>query len=110
MTQPDLFEIVKPLPPWCRSSPETSREAAVAAAPKSARQREVVYDALAGRRDGATLEELQEITGLPGDAVRPRLWELRGENRKRPLPVRVVDSGQRRRTTSGRRAVVWLAT
>lgn len=110
MIQKDLFGEVKPLPPWCRGAPTTSKDAAKSVAPAGKQLREVVFQALKERgAEGATLEELEAITGLSGSTLRPRLWELRGENRKAPMPVRVRDGGERRRTSSGRQAVVWVA-
>ena len=96
-------------PPAVNGAPETSRQAAQAKVSTAERQREQVFEALEARGSrGATNAELEELTGLSGDSIRPRIWELRGENRQRPdLPVRVVDSGERRKTPSGRGAVVW---
>jgi len=92
-----------------RHAPATSRAAASRAEYGAEAQREQVFACLLRRgRDGATAEELGQMLELPGDSIRPRLWELRGLNRKRPeLPVRVQDSGRTRRTEARRRAVVW---
>lgn len=50
---------------------------------------------------GATDEEIQVALDIPGDTQRPRRYELvkRGY---------VRDSGVKRKTSSGRRAVVWI--
>lgn len=99
------------LPPHARGAPSTSQAAAGQKAPTAQAQRELVFDALARRGAwGATAEELAELLKLSGDSIRPRLWELRGENRKRPdLPPRVKPSGSSRATRTGRQAVVWIA-
>lgn len=100
------------LPPSARGAPSTSGAAAARKAPTAQAQREQVFEALERRGPwGATAEELAELLGLSGDSIRPRLWELRGENRKRSdLPPRVRPSGSSRRTRTGRQAVVWIAS
>lgn len=97
--------------PSVRHAPATSRAAASRAEFGAEAQREQVFACLLRRgRQGATAEELGQLLELPGDSIRPRLWELRGLNRKRPeLPVRVQDSKTTRRTRAGRAAVVWQA-
>jgi hypothetical protein len=76
----------------------TSREAASAIKGKSARLREQVLDEL--RRKPATDEELATVLNLSGNTARPRRVEL--------VEIGIVeDSGERRKTASGRNAVVW---
>ena len=76
----------------------TSREAASAIKGKSARLRQQVLDEL--RRNPATDEELANVLNLSGNTARPRRVEL--------VEIGIVeDSGQRRKTASGRSAVVW---
>ena len=76
----------------------TSREAASSMKGKSARLREQVLLEL--RRQPATDEELANITSLSGNTCRPRRVEL--------VELGLVeDSGLRRKTASGRNAVVW---
>lgn len=53
--------------------------------------------------DGATDEEGQEALAMPGNTYRPRRTELQSLGLVR-------DSGARRETKSGRKAVVWCAT
>lgn len=53
------------------------------------------------RMRGATDEEMQTALGMEGNTERPRRRELQ-------LGGLIVDSGQRRLTTSRRRAVVWI--
>lgn len=52
---------------------------------------------------GLTDEELQERLGMAANTERPRRVELEEAGR-------VIDSGQRRKTKSGRAAVVWILT
>lgn len=52
--------------------------------------------------EGATDEELAERLGLAGNTARPRRRELAQRNL-------VSDSGARRTTRSGRKAIVWVA-
>lgn len=76
----------------------TSREAASAIKGKSARLRELVLTEL--RRQPATDEELANLLTLSGNTCRPRRVEL--------VELGIVeDSGNRRKTASGRNAVVW---
>jgi hypothetical protein len=97
-----------PVPPYVRGAPDTSKEAAHLKAATADQQRAYVFRVLDRRKGyGATLEELEGLTGLPGNSLRPRMWELRGKDRKNQRPTLVVDSGRRRRTLSGRNAVVW---
>jgi hypothetical protein len=93
--QPTLFDL-SPTAPWSHHS--TSRDAAQAIAPHLNRLAALMLSAL--RACPATADELERATGLAGNTVRPRLWELR----RREL---VVDSGLTRRTPSGRKAIVW---
>jgi predicted ArsR family transcriptional regulator len=93
-----LFALAPTAP---HSWPATSRDAAHSIAPHLARLEQLVLDAL-GNAGGLTAQELEYVTGLAGNTVRPRLWELR----KRGL---VADSGQTRKTPSGRAAIVWRA-
>jgi hypothetical protein len=81
------------------SNDETSLEAAVVVARTSARALErVVFDQL--ELGPKTDQELETLLGRPGNTVRPR---------RRSLVQRglVEDSGLRRRTASGRKAIVW---
>lgn len=76
----------------------TSREAASSIQGKSARLRNQVLDEL--RRNPATDEELATTLTLSGNTCRPRRVEL--------VDLGLVeDSGERRKTASGRNAVVW---
>lgn len=90
------------LPPAQQHS-ETSKAAAKAMTGKpSDLARQKVADAIrnAGER-GLTDQECEVATGLSGNCVRPRRIELESAGL-------VVDSGKRRKTASGRMAVVWV--
>jgi hypothetical protein len=50
---------------------------------------------------GATLEEIEQGMGMPGNTVRPRRVELEEKGW-------VKDSGMTRETRSGRKAIVWV--
>ena len=82
---------------------DTSEAAAEAMKPTAARLRTRVYErlVLAGW-DGMTDEELQVALRMVDNTERPRRRELV----ERDL---VVDSGRKRPTISGRRAIVWVA-
>ena len=66
----------------------------------AARYREVVYAAICGAPDGLTDEGISVLTRLPGNTARPRRVELLDAGR-------IKDSGRRRETLSGRKAVIW---
>ena len=81
---------------------ETSRAASLAIRPDASRLRQAVYAFLKGRGSaGATDVEIQQSLQLTGDTQRPRRWELQRAGL-------VIDSGERRKTPSGREAIVWV--
>ena len=84
------------------SNSTTSKAAALAIAPKLAGRRLEVLEAIrkAGT-DGATDEEIEAATGLPGNTVRPR----RGELADMDL---IVKAEFTRPTRSGNVADVWI--
>jgi transcription initiation factor IIE alpha subunit len=88
-------------PALAQEHSDTSREAAALIEPKRPTLRARVLKAI--KRYGAlTDEEIQTETGLNPSTVRPRRIEL--------VEMGLVrDSGRRRETRSGRRAVVWEA-
>lgn len=59
-----------------------------------------ILDAAAG---GLTDEEISTVTGLELNTSRARRVRLRDDSK-------IIDSGQRRLTASGRKAIVWVAT
>lgn len=98
MTTHDLPLFMRQAP---HSGSDTSRDAAHSIRREMPRLEALVLSHLSGC-SGATAQEIEVATGLAGNTVRPRLVGLR----ERGL---VEDSGERRVTTSGRRAVVWRA-
>jgi hypothetical protein len=98
--QLDLFA---PAPPCVRSSP-TSVAAAEAIAPDVPALERRVLEWLRDRGEfGGTDQEMQESLAMTPDTQRPRRWTLQ----KLGL---VADSGRRRKTRTGRDAVVWIST
>jgi len=96
---PPLFADHYPPPPVPRDAPETSREAAESIAPRTSRLAERVLTYIRGA-NGATCFEIEEGLEMAHQTASARVWELRKAGRIR-------DSGVRRKTGSGRRAVVW---
>lgn len=86
-----------------RNGTDTSVDAARSVRSELPRLEALVLGALRASPAGATAQELEAMTGLSGNTVRPRLVGLR----ERGL---VEDSGGRRATASGRQAVVWRVT
>ncbi|TXH57058.1 MAG: hypothetical protein E6Q97_05045 [Desulfurellales bacterium] len=82
---------------------DTSHAAADSMRVHAAHLRGEIYDLVAKSHDGMTCDEAEEITGRPHQSVSPRFLELRKMGR-------IVDSGIRRKTRSGRSATVWVAT
>lgn len=104
MRQGLLFEdrTRRELPPHNRT--ETSTAAAVAIASDAPRLRNLVYWYIADRAErGATDQECQLALGLSSQTQGPRRVELVASGH-------VKDSGDRRLTLSGRKAIVWTAT
>ena len=101
MTDLDLFTYVHPYngePPFQKHS-DTSRAAAAGMRNKLGQLHVRVMEAI--RFHGPlTDEELCDVLNLQGNTLRPRRRELQ-------LMSYVVDSGERRNTRSGRKAVVW---
>jgi len=85
-------------PPYARGS-DTSEQAAVSAPPNAGTKRRRIYDLIV-ICGGATDDELEDRTGWRHQTVSARRREL-------VLSGLVVDSGKRRTTRSGRKAVVW---
>lgn len=83
---------------------DTSRAAARRISPLASALTARVFHFIASRADdGATDFEVQDGLGLSGDTERPRRWTLQ----KCGL---VRDSGLRRKSPSGRAAIVYVAT
>lgn len=81
----------------------TSVHAALSVAQAATALRAKVFECLRSHPAGLTREELEAALGLPGNTIRPRVWELMGNGGH---PVRIRESGIRRRTASGRFAEV----
>jgi DNA-directed RNA polymerase specialized sigma24 family protein len=82
---------------------DTSREAAASMETHAQRLQGLVLAAIreAGE-NGLTTNEAAEMLDIDKGSVQPRTSELK-------LRGEIVDSGQRRRNDSGRRAIVWVA-
>jgi len=82
---------------------ETSRQAAAEIATRlSAIQQDILAHLQRSGEHGGTCDELEEAMRLRHQTCGPRLREL-------ALSGAIVDTGMRRKTRSGRRAIVWLA-
>ena len=83
------------------SGPDTSREAAKRIVPVASVQAVRVFQAIAAAGpDGRTDHELQAELNMTGDSERPRRWSLQNAGLIR-------DSGRRRQSPAGRKAIVW---
>ncbi len=92
-----------PLPPFQRAS-ETSRAAAIAAAPKASTQKALILAYLHDcAQRGATEDEIEVSLGFLRSAICARVNSLVHAGLVR-------DSGERRETRWKRQAVVWVAT
>lgn len=108
-TLPGMPEAVDPrtLAPGMvgRAHPVTSRDAAALVAPRTGTQRWRILQAFLHLAPGGlTSEQVEARTGLPANSVRPRLLELREDER---MGGWLVDSGETRPTKSGAQAIVW---
>jgi hypothetical protein len=79
----------------------TSLAAAKSIEPHQSRLHKLVLEKLAQSRFGETDESLMQLTGLPANTLRPRRRELQ-------IKGKIKDSGQTRKTASGRQATVWV--
>ena len=83
------------------SGSDTSRAAAERIVPVASVQAARVLQAIvAAGPDGRTDHELQAELNMTGDSERPRRWSLQNAGLIR-------DSGKRRRSPAGRKAIVW---
>lgn len=88
-------------PPFVEGS-DTSEAAADSIARDASSLRSQVMSAIADSIDGLTCDEVEATLVLRHQTASARVREL-------ALLERIVDSGRRRPTRSGRRAVVWVA-
>jgi predicted transcriptional regulator len=101
MTQPGLLDWQPPEGRAPYSNPTTSKEAAEAIEHQLARLELEVFETLRIRGPLAC-HEIEEITQLPHTTVSARIRGLFLKNR-------VKDTGMKRKTPSGRSAIVWCA-
>lgn len=88
----------------------TSHEAAASVVESSESDRARVLEFVRARAEtGATSDEIEAALSMRHQNVSARIWQLAGKDRRYPVPPRIVDSGIRRNTRSGRRAIVWVA-
>jgi hypothetical protein len=97
-------EVVKPtqhhVPP--SNGVPTSNEAAKAIEPVAQRQRDILFRYVCDQIvHGTTNQEAEEALGMPAQTITPRMLEIRKEGL-------VTDSGLKRLTRSGRKAIVWI--
>ncbi len=85
-----------------RDAPDTSRAAANRIAPKAGTKRWIVLDAILATPDGLTDEQMQLSIPMSPNTQRPRRVELVEQGL-------IKDSGQRRHTSTGDAAIVWVA-
>lgn len=87
------------LPPFVRSS-ETSRAAALSMYDHAPTQKELVLAAI--RTYGPVSDQrIAELTGLPGDSVRPRRVALLNDG--------LIEQSGEGVTTAGRKCALWVA-
>ena len=98
--QTDLFEIANP--PAGANHPDTSHAAAESMKPVAQPLRQKVFSMIAGMPDGATCEQVEQHLCLKSGCASARINELVTKFGM------IEDSGQRRTTTSGRSAIVWV--
>ena len=83
---------------------DTSREAAERAKPNSGKQREEIYFAIQAANNhkfqGLTADEIATLLNLPAQSVSARINGLHKDGF-------IKDSGLRRNTRYGRKAIVW---
>ncbi len=95
--------------PAYRTGHDTQAAAALSVREHAGGMREKVWQFIAARgSEGATNEEIANGLGMKIQTVCGRVNELQGISEK-GLPRRIVDSGARRKTSSGCSAKVWVA-
>ena len=95
-------EIAADVVAYRHDGPDTSVAAAYAAKPNSGLQRVTIYNLLRDR-DGLTADEISLLLDLPAQSVSARLNGLAQDRH-------ICDSGTRRKTRYGRKAIVWQTT
>jgi hypothetical protein len=84
------------------SNPTTSFEAAQSMKPHAPTIRQRVFELIASCSVGRTADELEVVTGWRLHTITARITELAQAGR-------IEDVGERRKTRSGRKAIVWYA-
>jgi len=77
--------------------PDNGTQTSIAAAkavPDAATLRSCVLSAIVDAANGLTREEIEAATGLNGNTVRPRVWELVRAGLVEPRGVRKTQSGR----------------
>lgn len=82
------------------TDPDTSQAAAIRSREFSGKHASAIYCWLADHPSGGTKDEISKGTGIDAIAVARRIAELRET-------AGVYDSGERRKTPTGRLAAVW---
>jgi len=96
--------------------PETAHAAAAKALPRSGTQKARLYALIAERPHGATVDELEVLTGLTHQSASAAVNSLMRDNHIAPMLTDEIDpkTGQRRaktrNTRSGHAALVWRPT
>ena len=96
------------IPPFAKAS-DTSREAAISVRKSvpSTRSRVLNFIFACGSQ-GATCDEIEVALALSHQNASARVYELKGGNGSGRHPALITDSGHRRPTRSGRKAVVYV--
>lgn len=100
--QGELFGDNWDKPPVGRNSPETSQQAADSISDQASRLAKIAL-AYISHNGGLTCAEVEAQTGMSHQTASARIWELQRKGK-------IKDSGQRRKTPSGRNAIVWVKT
>jgi hypothetical protein len=101
-TQASLDELEDQLGPFAQDS-ETSRQAAIDTYERMGKHHRQILYAIALQGYGLTREEIEQVTGLGGNTIRPRVKELIGGGM-------LVETDRTRTTKRGSRAAVIEAT
>ena len=98
----EQYDLFAGAPPSVKGS-DTSEKAAESMRESVGHLQRTVFNHIKASRDGMTCDEAEELTGLRHQTCSARVREL-------VLKGFIVDSGNRRKTRSGRGARVYVAT
>lgn len=93
------YDLYGGVPPHARAS-DTSRAAAESVVKDVTRLRRAVLDAIGTEPDGLTCDQVEERLGIRHQTASARVRELA------QLGL-IIDTGERRKTRSGRSAAIW---